>query len=114
MFWEMVHKAVQKIIGYDFPKSFMILYLGNFTENDIKPRDRCLVKVLLIAGKKAITRKWGQVDIPTQGQWMEIVEEIYIMDTSVETKALSHFINSPSSTPRSSGSDPEMNFSAPC
>ena len=66
MFWGMVHKVVLKIIGYDFPKSFMILYLGNCTENDIQPRD-----VLMIAGKKAITRKWGHVDIslPKDNGW---------------------------------------------
>ena len=30
--------------------------------------------------KKAITRKWCKVEPPTVEQWMEIVEEIHIME----------------------------------
>ncbi len=33
----------------------------------------------VIASKKAITRKWGKEDPPSQDQWIGIVEEIYTM-----------------------------------
>ena len=51
-----------------------------FTEEKVHAGDMYLVKILLIAGKKAIIRKWGRVDPPTQEQWMGIIEEIYVME----------------------------------
>ena len=57
-----------------------VLYLCNFEEGNIRREDRYLIKILLVAGKKAITRKWGQVDTPTQGQWEELIEGIYVME----------------------------------
>lgn len=58
----------------------MVLYLCNFNEENVQSRDRYLVKILLIAGKKATTRKWGKVDSPTQSKWIQIVDEILIME----------------------------------
>ena len=51
-----------------------------FTEEKVHAGDMYLVKILLIAGKKPIIRKWGRVDPPTQEQWMGIIEEIYVME----------------------------------
>jgi hypothetical protein len=69
-FWGIVHETVQKILGYNIPMSYMILYLCNFNsaEESIRVRDKYLVKILLIAGKKAITRKWGKVEPPCKGR----------------------------------------------
>ena len=39
-----------------------------------------LIKILLIAGKKAITKKWGKPDPPMQDQWLDIIEGIYVME----------------------------------
>ena len=81
-FWGIVHETVQKILGYNIPMSYMILYLCNFNsaEESIRVRDKYLVKILLIAGKKAITRKWGKVEPPCKEEWIGIVEEIYVME----------------------------------
>ena len=81
-FWGIVHETIQKILGYDIPMSYMILYLCNFnfTKENIRGRDKYLVKILLIASKKAITRKWGKVEPPCKGEWIGIVEEIYVME----------------------------------
>ena len=81
-FWGIVHETVQKILGYNIPMSYMILYLCNFNsaEESIRVRDKYLVKILLIASKKAITRKWGKVEPPCKEEWIGIVEEIYVME----------------------------------
>ena len=39
-----------------------------------------LVKVLLAASKKAITRLWYKADPPICEQWLNIVEEIFVME----------------------------------
>ena len=81
-FWGIVHETVQKILGYNIPMSYMILYLCNFNsaEESIRVRDKYLVKILLISSKKAITRKWGKVEPPCKEEWIGIVEEIYVME----------------------------------
>ncbi len=62
--------------------SYMVLYLCNFNSirEIIRVRDKYLIKILLIASKKAIMRKWGKEDPPSQDQWIGIVEEIYTME----------------------------------
>ena len=80
LFWKMVHKILQEVLRYKIPLCCKVLYLCNFTEENVHAGDRYLVKILLIAGKKAITRKWGRADLPTQENWMEIIEEIYVME----------------------------------
>lgn len=38
------------------------------------------MKILLIGAKKAITRKWLQLNTPTVEDWQGIVHEIYTME----------------------------------
>lgn len=55
-FWIMIHDSLQKILGYKIPMTCTVLYLCNLYEGNVQPSDRYLVKILLIAGKKAITK----------------------------------------------------------
>uniref|UniRef100_A0A3Q3ASL9 Reverse transcriptase domain-containing protein n=1 Tax=Kryptolebias marmoratus TaxID=37003 RepID=A0A3Q3ASL9_KRYMA len=79
-FWKDVHETVKKVLGYDIPMSSMVLYLCNFNNTKVRAKDKYLIKIMLIASKKAITRKWGKADPPCQEQWTGIIEEIYIME----------------------------------
>ena len=38
------------------------------------------MKILIVASKKAITRKWLQPDPPTREDWLRIVQEIHLME----------------------------------
>ena len=42
--------------------------------------DLYLTKVLLTASKKAVIRNWLNVNTPKQEQWLEIVQEILVME----------------------------------
>ena len=42
--------------------------------------DRYLIKILLAVSKKAITRKWNKENPPTLENWMEIVDEICVIE----------------------------------
>ena len=57
VFWEMVCKVLKQILGYEVPKSSLVLYLCKFQEENIAS-DIYLIKILLVASKKAITRHW--------------------------------------------------------
>lgn len=54
--------------------------MENFTQERIGSKDTYLVKILLVASKKAITRKGYKENLPTQRNWLEriaIYGEIY-------------------------------------
>lgn len=58
----------------------MLLYFGNMSGNVELKEDRYLLKTLLVACKKAITREWYRLDPPTQDDWLKIVNETYTME----------------------------------
>ena len=79
-YWDKIWWGLRKIIGYEIPKSCMILYLGNLTQDTIRKEDEYLVEVLLLASKKAITRLWYKTEPPTVEQWVSTVEEMYVIE----------------------------------
>ena len=42
--------------------------------------DKYLIKILLAASKKAITRRWYKQEPPTKENWIDIVKEIHAME----------------------------------
>lgn len=55
------------------------MYLGN-VPTELTKQDRYLLQILLAGSKKAITSKWQSEESPTIPEWIEIVQEIYIME----------------------------------
>lgn len=78
-FWTNVYHTIQEVLQSTFPFRFDILYLGNFPQ-EIGPKDRKLVSILLAASKKAITRKWLQQQAPLIDDWFDIIYDIYKME----------------------------------
>ena len=54
-YWEGVWSVLREILGYEIPKTCLVLYLGNIPQEEVQGRDKYLVKVLLVASRKAIT-----------------------------------------------------------
>ena len=79
-FWEMINERLKKILGYEVPMEGRVLYLGDLEGGGIQEGDKYLAKILLTAGKKTITRLWGQIETPKCETWIGLVEEIYIME----------------------------------
>lgn len=46
----------------------------------VQKEDRYLVKMLLIASKMAITKKWHRVETPNKEGWFEIFQDIHSME----------------------------------
>lgn len=55
------------------------MYLGNICDVVMR-EDFYLIKVLLAASKKAVTRNRLNVNTPKQEQWLEIVQDIFVME----------------------------------
>ncbi len=79
-FWEMVCKLFSHILGYKIPKNCQILYLCSSTEESVLENDIYLVKILLVASKKAVTRNWGRVYPLTKDQFLTVIKEINTME----------------------------------
>ena len=73
-YWDKIWRGLRKVIGYEIPKFCKVLYLGNLTQDIIQKEDEYLVKVLLSASKKAITRLWYKAEPPTVEQWVSTVK----------------------------------------
>ena len=79
-FWEDVHLVICRILGYGVSKSCTLLYLGVITGNVVLKDDRYILKIMLVACKKAITRKWYKTDPPSRADRMKVMDEIHIME----------------------------------
>lgn len=78
-YWGEMANEINKIMGMELDYSFVTLYLGKISET-LLHKDKYLLKILLASSRKAITRKWLQVDPPTLAQWRGIVKEIYCVE----------------------------------
>lgn len=61
------------------------MYLG-YTGNLVFKNDRYLFKILLVAGKKVITRKWCQSEPPTSTEWIQTVNSIHEIEILTQIK----------------------------
>ena len=67
--------------GYTFfkceiPLESKTIYFGYIPQKWLQ-RDKYLLIILLVAGKKTLTRKWLSQESPTLNAWMEITMNIY-------------------------------------
>lgn len=76
-FWKDVHKNMESIFNVILPFEFMTLVMG---KSKVQSEDVYLYRILIAAGKKAVTRHWLLPDPPSIEKWIEIVIEIYQME----------------------------------
>merc|ERR1712082_101066 len=76
----MGHSVLEEVFGVDIPFDFNTMYFVDLKNLQLRKRDEYLMRVLLVASKKAITKKWLTNVIPTINEWIDLIYGIYIME----------------------------------
>uniref|UniRef100_A0A146S7T5 Reverse transcriptase n=1 Tax=Fundulus heteroclitus TaxID=8078 RepID=A0A146S7T5_FUNHE len=79
-YWTQIGEHVNNVFGTKIPLKCETLYLGDVPVTNWNNNDKKLLGMLLIASKKAITRKWMRVESPTIEDWTNIIHGIYVME----------------------------------
>lgn len=78
-YWQVIIRIIQNVFGATVNGSFSTIYLGNLDPHT-PGRDKYLLKILLAASKKAITRSWLRAAPPAESDWIDIVTNIQNME----------------------------------
>uniref|UniRef100_A0A3Q3BC05 ribonuclease H n=1 Tax=Kryptolebias marmoratus TaxID=37003 RepID=A0A3Q3BC05_KRYMA len=78
-FWLEVIGEINAKMGLNLRYDFAVAFLGDLPQT-LGKSDRYLLLVLLAGARKAITRRWMDVEPPSNSDWREIVEEIHTME----------------------------------
>ncbi len=76
-YWQEIIKELKNI--FDLEIDFLTLYLGKFPDQ-LSTSDQYRYKILLVASKKAIARKWLQAAPPTKDDWIMVINETDTME----------------------------------
>ena len=82
-YWSEITLMINQIIGLNIKQDFCILYLGNLSAT-VNVLARYLLKIMMAASKKTITRRWLTKEPPTKKDWIGIVSEIQNMWRAME------------------------------
>lgn len=79
LYWNGIHKTLSKVFKTQIPLNLETLYLGHILFLEHR-RDIKLIKALVAASKKSITRKWLNPVPHTLEDWYGIILEIFKME----------------------------------
>ena len=79
-FWQGLKNCMENILKIELPFTFDILYLGKRNQGITNPGDKYIFRIMLVAGKKAITRRWMKTDAPKMEDWFDVMHNIYMME----------------------------------
>lgn len=80
-FWADIIKVIDEILKIKIPPVFKTLYLGDIAHLNLKRGEHYkMLRIMLLAVKKAITRRYRSTQVPTVQEWIDIMLNIYNME----------------------------------
>lgn len=79
-YWEKFKKSVEKVVAAKIPLHFETLFLGIQPDCIKGVCKKYMWNILLVARKKAITKKWMIDELPTLEDWINLVNDISQME----------------------------------
>lgn len=71
---------MENILGVVLPFTFEEIYLGKENKIITNSGDQYMLRIMLIASKKAITRKWLKTEVPKMDDWVKVMHNIYTVE----------------------------------
>lgn len=80
-YWTEINRVITKVLRTQIPINFEIMYLGKLENVNLERNEEYkLLRIMLLASKKAVTRRWRSDHIPRANEWIDIMLNIYNME----------------------------------
>ncbi|KAJ0000415.1 hypothetical protein NQD34_012257 [Periophthalmus magnuspinnatus] len=80
-YWIDIKNIIDEVLNIKFPLSFEIFYLGKIEILNLRRKEDCeMMRIMILASKKAITRRWRTDLVPRVEEWVDVMLNIYNME----------------------------------
>lgn len=79
-YWQDLKTCMERVLKVRLPFAFDVLYLGGRNQGITNSGDKYIFRIMLVAGKKALTRKWLKTEAPKREDWVEVMHNICMME----------------------------------
>lgn len=79
-YWRDLKECIDKVLGCDLPFTFELFYLGKYNVQNVGKVNIRMLRIMLLAGKKGITKMWMKADVPKVKNWIDVMYNIYNME----------------------------------
>ena len=76
-YWQELQRSMENTLKVHIPLKFEALYLGKDNPEITGSGGKYIFRIIQVAAKKAITRKWLKTDPPKMEDWVEKMLNIY-------------------------------------
>lgn len=79
-YWKQLKEVIEEVLEIKIPTCFEIMYLGIVETLNLKRRDDYkLLRIMLLASRRAITRRWRCDLVPKVEEWFDVMLNNFIL-----------------------------------
>ena len=82
--WIEIKRVIEEVIEIKIPTRFEMMYLRNIDPLNLKRgEDHKMLRILLLAAKKAISRRWRCLLVPKVEEWTDVWLSFYVITATL-------------------------------